>query len=169
MQYTMKKFEELTNIELYHILKLRQEIFIIEQACIYPDIDNNDENAYHLMVFDDSKIIGCLRIVDKGVTFEEISIGRVVVSKSHRGKGIAKKMMQQAMGFIKSKLKETLVKISAQTYVIPIYEDVGFEIVSEEYLEDNIPHVDMMCDLTLLTEGPNPGSLLGIVDWNLKS
>ena len=150
MQYTIKKFEELKNTELYHILKLRQEIFIIEQACIYPDIDSNDENAYHLAVFDDSKIVGCLRILDRGVIFEEASIGRVVVSKSHRGKGIAKKMMQQAIDFIKDRLEGTHIKISAQTYVIPVYMGVGFEIVSEEYLEDDISHVDMLCDLTLL-------------------
>jgi len=144
----MKKFEALTNTELYQILKLRQEIFIIEQTCIYPDIDSNDEDAYHLMAFDDSKIVGCLRILDKGVTFEEISIGRVVVSESHRGKGIAKKMMIGAIGFIKNELKEMHIKISAQTYVTEFYEGVGFEVVSGEYLEDGIPHVDMLCDVT---------------------
>jgi len=148
MQYIIKNFKELTNIELYNILKLRQEIFIIEQACIYPDIDNHDENAHHLMALDAGEIIGCLRILGKGVTFKECSIGRLVVSKSHRGKGIAKEMMQKALDFIGNELQETHIKISAQVYATPFYEGVGFKIVSEKYLEDDIPHVDMLCDLT---------------------
>jgi len=144
MQYTMKKFEELTNIELYEVLKLRQEIFIIEQACIYPDIDSNDQNAYHLLAFDGGEMVGCLRILGRGVTFDEVSIGRVVVSKNSRGRGIAKEMMQRALHFIVSEWKERRVKISAQTYVIPLYEGLGFEVVSAQYLEDGIPHADMI-------------------------
>ena len=149
MRYTMKKFAQLTNIELYQILKLRQEIFIIEQACIYPDLDNNDENAHHLMAFDDGEMVGCLRILDKGVTFEEASIGRVVVSKSHRGRGVATKMMRQAIDFVRNERREEHIKISAQTYAVPLYEGVGFKVVSEPYLEDGIPHVDMVCDLAV--------------------
>ena len=144
MQYTMKKFRELTNTELYEILRLRQEIFIIEQACIYPDIDNNDENAYHLMAFDAGEMVGCLRILGKGVTFQEASIGRVVVAKSRRGRGIAKEMMQQTMNFVVSELREKRIKISAQTYVIAFYEGLGFEVVSEQYAQDGIPHADMI-------------------------
>jgi len=148
MQYPIKKFEELTNAALYKMLQLRQEIFIIEQTCIYPDIDGKDENAYHLLVFDEDSVIGCLRILGKGVSFEEVAIGRVIVSKSSRGQGIAKEMMLQALDFIKEELKEKRVKISAQAVAIPFYEGVGFKIVSEEYLEDDIPHVDMLWDLT---------------------
>jgi len=147
MQYTLKKFEDLTNTELYDMLKLRQDIFIIEQACIYPDIDNNDEGAYHLLAFDAGKMIGCVRILHKGVTFEENSIGRVVTAESHRGRGIALEMMRKAMDFVKDELQETRIKISAQSYIIPLYAALGFEVVSEEYLEDDIPHVDMLCDL----------------------
>ena len=147
MQYAIKTFEELTNTELYQMLKLRQEVFIIEQACIYPDIDNRDESAHHLIALDHGKIIGCLRILGKGAVFEEASIGRVVVSECCRGRGIAKKMMQQAIQFIGSAQKEKYIKISAQTYVVPFYSSLGFEAVSEEYLEDGIPHVDMLCGL----------------------
>jgi len=148
MTYTLKKFDELTNLEVYDMLKLRQDTFIIEQDCIYPDIDNNDENAYHLLAFDDGKMIGCVRILNRGVTFEENSIGRVVTAESHRGRGIALEMMRQAMDFIRDELNETHIKISAQSYIVPLYAALGFEIVSEEYLEDDIPHVDMLCDLT---------------------
>ena len=147
MTYILKKFDELTNIEVYDMLKLRQEVFIIEQACIYPDIDDNDQDAYHLLAFDDGKMIGCVRILNKGVTFDENSIGRVVTAESHRGRGIAMEMMRQAMDFIKDELNETHIKISAQSYIVPLYAALGFEIVSEEYLEDDIPHVDMLCDL----------------------
>ena len=147
MQYIMKTFEELTNIELYEILKLREEVFILEQACIYPDIDGKDEHAQHLLAFDAGKIIGCLRILDKGVTFEECSVGRVIVSKHHRGRGIAKEMMQQALDFIRREMKETYIRISAQAYTIPFYERVGFKTVSAEYMEDGILHVEMLCDL----------------------
>jgi len=143
----MKKFKELTNIELYKILRLREEVFILEQDCIYPDVDGKDENAHHLMVFDGDEIIGGLRILNKGVTFEEICISRVVVAKKYRGKGIAKKIVKYALDFIKNELNERYVRISAQSYTIKFYEGVGFKVVSEEYLEDGIPHVCMFCDL----------------------
>ncbi|MCL2828735.1 MAG: GNAT family N-acetyltransferase [Oscillospiraceae bacterium] len=144
MQYSMKKFKDLTSAELYDILKLRQEVFIIEQTCIYPDIDDKDQNAVHLMAFDGNQLVGCLRILEKGVTFEEVSIGRVVMAPSHRRTGIAKCMMQQALDFISQEWRETRVKISAQSYTIPFYAGVGFEVMSKEYLEDDIPHVDMV-------------------------
>jgi len=147
MRYFMKKFEDLTNSQLYEMLKLRQDIFIIEQACIYPELDNKDQGAYHLMAFDAQRMVGCLRILDRGVSYEEASIGRVVVSESLRGKGIAKEMMQRALAFLKNERGEQGARISAQSYTIPFYQGVGFEVVSGEYDEDGIPHVEMFCDL----------------------
>lgn len=152
MRYTIKKFEALTNAELYYILKLRQEIFIIEQACIYPDIDSRDEKAYHLIAFDDGRIVGCLRILDISSTFEESSIGRVVVAENYRRRGIGKKMMLDAVSYIRNELKGKNIKISAQTYVTEFYQDIGFEVVGGEYLEDGIPHVDMVCELQSISE-----------------
>jgi len=143
----MKAFGALTSAELYQILNLRQAVFIIEQACIYPDIDGKDESAYHLMAFDGDVLVGCLRILGRGVTFAEASIGRVVVPTYHRGRGIAREMMRQALDFIRRERGEAHVKISAQTYAIPFYEGVGFEVMSAEYLEDGIAHVDMLCVL----------------------
>jgi len=147
MHYIIKKFEELTNTELYKILQLRQDIFIIEQACIFPDIDDKDEGAFHLMALDDGKIIGCIRILGKGISFEEVSIGRVALSASKRGRGIAKEMMNHAMSFIETELGEKRIRISSQSYVIPFYAGLGFKVVSDEYLEDDIPHVEMLCNL----------------------
>jgi len=148
INYTLKKFEELTNTELYKILQLREEVFIVEQACIYPDIDNKDEHAHHLTAFEGCKLVGYLRILGKGVSFAEVSIGRVIVPKTHRGRGIAKKIMQDAIDFIGNELGEKQIRISAQSYAIPFYKGLGFEIVSEEYLEDDIPHVEMLCNIS---------------------
>ena len=147
MQYVIKPFEALSNIELYNILQLRQEIFIIEQACIYPDIDHKDEHAVHLMAFDGDKLVGCLRVLEQGVSFPEASIGRIVVAEGSRGRGIAKEMLEQALDFMQRERGEKGVKISAQAYAIPLYERVGFAVVSDPYLEDDILHVDMLCEL----------------------
>ena len=148
MQYIMKPFEDLTNRELYHILKLREEVFIIEQCCIYPDIDDKDEAAYHLLALEEADLVGYLRILGRGVRFDEIAISRVVVPERLRGRGIAKKMMLEALDFIRDVLKETRIRISAQSAVIPFYQGLGFEVSGGEYLEDDIPHVNMVCDLS---------------------
>lgn len=147
MRYITKSFDTLTNLELYHLLQLRQAVFIIEQDCIYPDIDSNDEHALHLLAFDGDVMVGCLRILDKGVTFDEASIGRVVVAKTHRRRGIAQEMMRQAVTFLATERGETRIKISAQTYALQVYENAGFTAVGEVYLEDGLPHVDMVCVL----------------------
>ena len=147
MEYIQKPFHAFTPLELYHILRLRQEIFIIEQACIYPDIDSKDEDAQHLLAYENGELVGCLRILKKGVSFDEASIGRVVVAAPHRGRGIAKEMMRRALVFSAEEWGETRVKISAQSYALPLYEDVGFVTMSEEYLEDGIPHVDMVWEM----------------------
>ncbi|MCL2368173.1 MAG: GNAT family N-acetyltransferase [Oscillospiraceae bacterium] len=147
MQYSIKQFEALTNSELYQLLKLRQAVFIIEQSCIYPDIDDRDQAAHHLIAFDGGELVGCLRILARGVAFEEASIGRVVVSANNRRRGVAEEMLRQALAFIRRELKEKHVKISAQTQALPLYENLGFKTVGAEYLEDDIPHVDMLCTL----------------------
>ncbi len=144
MNYTFKKFDELKNIELYNILRLRNEVFIVEQECPYVDCDNKDIGAYHLLVEEDGKLLAYLRILDKGVSYDEVSIGRVIVTNECRGKGIAKEMMTKSLEFIKENLNENEVRISAQSYALKLYESVGFKIASEEYLEDDIPHIDMI-------------------------
>ena len=144
MNYTFKKFDELKNIELYNILRLRNEVFIVEQECPYVDCDNKDIGAYHLLIEEHGKLLAYLRILDKGVSYDEVSIGRVIVTNECRGKGIAKEMMTKSLEFIKENLNENEVRISAQSYALKLYESVGFKIASEEYLEDDIPHIDMI-------------------------
>lgn len=144
MNYNIKKFSELENNELYQILELRCEVFVVEQNCAYNDIDNKDQDAYHLLLEDNKKIVAGLRILKKGVSYDQISIGRVVVSKEHRGLGIAKEMMLKAIEFIENDLNEKEIKISAQAYLIEFYKSIGFVEVSQVYLEDDIPHIDML-------------------------
>lgn len=144
MNWELKKFEELKVEEIYKILEIRNEVFIVEQQCVYQDCDGKDESAYHLYLKDNNKIIAYLRILKKGVSFDEISIGRVLVHKNYRGKGISREMMLKAINFIELNLNEKEIKIQAQSYLVNFYGSLGFREVSNEYLEDNIPHIDML-------------------------
>ncbi|MBZ9615120.1 GNAT family N-acetyltransferase [Clostridium estertheticum] len=144
MNWELKKFEELKVEEIYKILEIRNEIFIVEQQCDYQDCDGKDENAYHLYLQDNGKIIAYLRILKKGVSYDEISIGRVLVQKNYRGKGRSRELMLKAINFIELKLNEKEIKIQAQSYLVNFYGSLGFKETSNEYLEDNIPHIDML-------------------------
>lgn len=144
MNWKIKKFNELNIEEIYKILALRNEIFIVEQECPYLDCDDKDLNSYHLFLRENGEIVSYLRILEKGVSYDEISIGRVAVKKSYRGKGISRKMMLKAIEFIENNLSENTIKIQAQAYLLDFYNSLGFKAVSEEYLEDNIPHIDMI-------------------------
>lgn len=144
MNWELKKFKELKVEEIYKILEIRNEVFIVEQKCAYQDCDGKDENAYHLYLQDNDKIIAYLRILKKGVSYDEISIGRVLVHKNYRGKGIAREMMLKAINFIELNLNEKEIKIQAQSYLVNFYKSLGFKETSNEYLEDNIPHIDML-------------------------
>lgn len=144
MNWNIKKFNQLKVEEIYKILALRNKVFIVEQKCAYLDCDDKDLNSYHLFCEEDGEVVAYLRILEKGVSYDEISIGRVVVIKNHRGKGISREMMLKAIEFIENTLKEYTIKIQAQVYLLDFYRSLGFKAVSEEYLEDNIPHIDML-------------------------
>lgn len=144
LDWQIKKFEELKCEDLYKILKIRNDVFIVEQHCVYQDCDDKDKYSYHLYLEEHGKIISYLRILNKGVSYNEVSIGRVLVNKDYRGKGIAKEIMIRAINFIEQDLKETEIRIQAQAYLLNFYKNLGFTEVSEAYLEDNIPHIDML-------------------------
>ncbi len=144
MKWEIKGFDELTNNEMYEILKLRSEVFVIEQKCIYEDCDGKDKKSYHLFAKENGEILVYLRILEKGVSYNEISIGRVLSNKKHRGKGFGKEMMIRALDFIENNLNEKSVRISAQEYLLKFYSSFGFVKVSEGYLEDDIPHIEML-------------------------
>src|SRR4051812_24203459 len=114
MSWNLKKFEELTNIELYNLLKERTAVFVVEQNCRYLEVDGKDPFSYHLFKEDNGEIIAYLRIVPAGVTYQEISIGRVFVKKEYRGHGIAEELLKKGLDFIQNELQEANVKIQAQ-------------------------------------------------------
>ncbi len=144
MSWNIKKFDELTNIELYTILKERTDVFVVEQECPYPEVDGKDLHAVHLFKEDKGVIAAYLRILPAGVSYQEASLGRVLVRREFRGQGLARELVQRGLDIIRSEWKETVVKIQAQEHLSEFYGSFGFEAVSEMYLEDGIPHVDMM-------------------------
>lgn len=147
MSWNIKKFKELNVEEIYKILVLRNEVFIVEQDCAYLDCDNKDLNSYHLFYQENGEIVAYLRILEKGVSYDEISIGRVAVKKNHRGKGISREMLLKAIDFVANNLNENTIKIQAQAYLLNFYSSLGFKAVSQEYLEDDIAHIDMLLNI----------------------
>jgi ElaA protein len=144
MSWNLKKFDELTNTELYNLLKERTLVFVVEQNCPYLEVDGKDPFSYHLFKEDNGEIIAYLRILPAGVSYQEVSIGRVFVKKEYRGQRLAEELLTKGLEFIQKELNETTVKIQAQDYLRKFYSSFGFQAITETYLEDNIPHVDML-------------------------
>lgn len=144
MNFEFKNFYELSHDELYDILQLRSEIFVVEQQCIYNDLDGLDKAAVHQFLKKEGKIIACSRLLQPGTRFPQFSIGRVVVKHSERNTGLGKALMEEAKNFMTNEWKATRIKISAQKYLQKFYEDLGFQVVTAEYSEDGIPHVAML-------------------------
>ncbi|WP_430812149.1 MULTISPECIES: GNAT family N-acetyltransferase [unclassified Carboxylicivirga] len=143
MELKIISFNNLKLKELYQSLQLRAEIFVVEQDCVYNDLDGNDEYAHHLLLIDNDTIIAYARILPPGSRFKEASIGRLVVDKDYRFKGLARQVMQKAASWIFSQWKVPCIQISAQKYLKAFYVSLGYKIISDEYLEDGIPHLKM--------------------------
>ena len=143
----IKKFSELDTEDLYQILRLRSEVFVVEQECVYQDIDNKDQNAIHLYYKENNEILAYTRIFKAGNYYENPCIGRVVVSKKNRGNDLGKKIMIDSMEYIKQNIKGEKIELSAQKYLDKFYKDLGFYKIGEDYLEDGIPHQRMIFDL----------------------
>lgn len=144
MKITVFKYQDLGQERLYEILKLRLEVFVVEQKCAYQDLDNKDEKALHLVGEENNKIIAYTRIFRKGDFFKNSSIGRVLVKKEYRNKDYGRKIMTSSIEKLKKDPKEEKIELSAQKYLLKFYSELGFEKIGEEYLEDNIPHVKMI-------------------------
>ena len=140
----IKKLEEMSVLELYRIMKLRSEVFVLEQNCVYLDPDGLDEQCHHIFLEENGEILSYCRVLNRGITFPEVSIGRVVVGKNARGKGYSKKILKAAMDFVEKELGENEIQIAAQSYLVPFYNALGFRAISEEYEEDGIPHINMI-------------------------
>ncbi len=143
MIWSLRKFESLTINELYSILQLRNEVFVIEQNCIYPDLDNKDQIAMHLMCFDKDQLIAYTRLLPPGVSYSNPSITRVVTAASVRKTGVGKELMRQSIDHCKNLYGNTDITLSAQHYLKKFYEAFGFKAVGDLYLEDGIEHIKM--------------------------
>jgi ElaA protein len=145
ISWELKSFEELSNTELYTILRLRAEVFIVEQNCPYLDMDGKDQLSFHLMGMNDrQELLAYARLLPAGLAFREVSIGRVLSSSAARGSGAGMELMQTAIQHIYKKFGEVPIRIGAQLYLKKFYERLGFVQVSEMYLEDDIEHIEML-------------------------
>ncbi len=144
MNFTVKNFQELTTSELYELLQLRSEVFVVEQDCVYQDIDGKDQKALHVIGVKEGKIIAYTRLFNSGEYFDTPSIGRVVVKETERKYGYGHDLIKVSIKAIIDNYNETTITISAQTYLQKFYESHGFKQVGEGYLEDGIPHIRMV-------------------------
>jgi len=147
MKIAVKRFKELSVEEMYQILRIRSEVFVIEQRCIYQDIDGKDKKAIHVMGTNNNKIIAYTRILEGGEDYDFPSISRVVVKKENRGKDRGRKIMKESIKYIVEELKEKTIVLAAQKYLEKFYRELGFIAEGEEYLEDEIPHQKMILKL----------------------
>ena len=144
ISWSIKSFNELSKNELYDLLKLRSEVFVVEQNCVYQDIDDKDIKGTHFFGQDGSDLIAYLRVMEVGVLYpNHMSIGRVVVKQTHRNKKLGNEILANAIDFCRKKFPKTPIKISAQTHLKSFYNQLGFEFKGEAYLEDGIPHCAM--------------------------
>jgi ElaA protein len=141
-----KTFKQLTTDELYALLQLRSEVFVVEQDCVYQDIDYKDQKALHVLGFKNRKLVAYTRIFKPGDYFDNASIGRVIVAENQRTHRYGYDIMESSVKAIMDYYNETKIKISAQVYLKKFYNNLGFKAVGEEYLEDGIPHVGMIKD-----------------------
>ena len=140
IDWKIKTFSELTTTELYEIIKARVNVFVVEQDCPYPDLDDYDQKAIHLWAEKEGEVLAYCRIFDKGIKYPETSIGRVVTTEKGRGTGLGKQLISYAIDVIENRLRTTEVRISAQDYLLKFYSGFGFVDTGKKYLEDNIPH-----------------------------
>tara|TARA_R110001583_G_scaffold153564_1_gene305281 strand:- start:12 stop:452 length:441 start_codon:yes stop_codon:yes gene_type:complete len=144
MEFLVKNFSELNTSELYKILQLRSEVFVVEQDCVYQDLDFKDQKAVHVIGIKNDKIIAYTRIFKPGDYFKEASIGRVIVDAKERKFGYGHDLMKASIKVIQEKFNTLKITISAQVYLKNFYESHGFKKVGDEYLEDGIPHIEML-------------------------
>jgi len=147
MKWKIKTFDELTTMELYQIMQIRVDVFVVEQTCVYRELDGLDRDSYHVYATNDSGIAAYARILPPGLSYKELSIGRVLVSKDHRRSGLGSELIERTLTFIFEELNERVIKIQAQEYLLSFYRSFGFEKVSDVYLDEGIPHIDMILKL----------------------
>ena len=143
LTFRVKSFSALTTEELYALLQLRSEVFVVEQNCVYQDVDGNDFKAVHVLGYLEKKLVAYTRIFDAGAYYNTISFGRVIISQSARGLGYGHQLLQFTLDTINKQFSKSTITISAQQYLKSFYEGYGFTQQGEAYLEDGIPHIEM--------------------------
>jgi len=150
IRYQWSRLSELTSLELHRVIAAREEVFIVEQNCaLQLEADPLNEHAWHLIAWSSDVVAGYLRVVDPGFKYQEPSIGRVLTTKQFRGSGLGRKLMEEALRNIQSVYPNSNIRISAQLYLEKFYADFGFIRSSDEYLEDDIPHIEMIKDSSI--------------------
>ncbi|KGP71772.1 GNAT family N-acetyltransferase [Pontibacillus yanchengensis] len=144
MEWKLKSYSELTKEQLYTILAERIQVFVVEQNCPYPEIDGYDQQAHHLWLEEEGKIVAYCRLFQGGIKYKEASIGRIFVHKDYRGKRYAREMLHRAISLLTDTWGEKGIKIQAQHYLLEFYQSLGFKEITEVYMEDGIPHLDMV-------------------------
>ncbi|NOT50444.1 MAG: GNAT family N-acetyltransferase [Chitinophagaceae bacterium] len=142
--WVIKKFHDLTVDELYAILQLRNEVFAIEQNCVYPDLDDKDQPSHHLMCWQNEILVAYARIIPPGIVYKEPSIGRIVTSAGVRRTGVGKELVHRSIELIEKLYSKTSIRISAQVYLVKFYTDFGFQTIGDSYIEDSIEHIGMI-------------------------
>ncbi len=144
LTHTVKAFQELTVHELYDLLKLRSEVFVVEQNCVFLDQDDKDLKCHHLLLFSEDQLVGYSRLVPAGLSYPEMAIGRVVSAPSVRGKGMGKVVMELAIDYCQKLFGPGDIRLGAQTYALGFYSSLGFVTDGEVYDEDGIEHIEMV-------------------------
>ncbi|WP_271273241.1 GNAT family N-acetyltransferase [Aliamphritea hakodatensis] len=143
-EWRWQTFKQLSNTELYDILALRQQVFVLEQSCLYADIDHKDQQCHHLSGWCDSELQGYLRVVPPGLAYHEVALGRILTAESARGSGLGRQLVSRALDEVSLLYPGQSVRISAQLYLERFYAGFGFRAVSAPYDEDGIPHIEML-------------------------
>lgn len=143
LNWHVNSFESLSNEDLYNILQLRINVFMIEQNCLYPECDNKDLVAHHLYAKSENKIVAYARLLPPGISYKDASIGRVIVSETFRNYNIGSELMNRAIQETLHFYPNDTIRISAQAHLEKFYQNLGFNTESDEYLEDDIPHIEM--------------------------
>lgn len=144
LNWVYKSFNQLTTAELYAILQLRSEVFVVEQNCVYLDVDGKDKKSFHLMAWHGEELTAYTRLVPPGISFTEASIGRVITSPRYRGLGIGITLLEKSIAHTLESYQTNQIRIGAQLYLKKFYEGFGFKTQGDEFLEDGIPHIEML-------------------------
>lgn len=142
--WKIKPFSELCNEELYQILKIRQEVFIVEQTCYYLDADGYDQQAVHIWAEKEGEILAYSRVFEPGIKYKEASIGRVLTNPNYRKNNLGKILIRFSINAIEARFRTQSIRISAQDYLLRFYSEFGFQDTGKKYLEDDIPHTEMV-------------------------